>query len=64
MAERIEFHFRGGSADDHQLPVELMINLLTNIRELTYIIVAQEQSIPYNERFNLARKIKVRLPEW
>jgi len=58
MAEKIEFHFKGGSADVHQLPVELMINLLDNIRELTYLIVAQEQGITYNERFNPSRKIK------
>jgi len=58
MAEKIEFHFKGGSADAHQLPVELMINLLNNIRELTYLIVAQEQGITYNERFNPSRKIR------
>jgi len=58
MAEKIEFHFKGGSADTHQLPVDLMINLLNNIRELTYLIIAQKQGITYNERFNLSRKIK------
>jgi hypothetical protein len=58
MAEKIEFHFKGGSADDHQLPVDLMINLLNNIKELTYLIVAQKQGITYNERFNPSKKIK------
>jgi len=58
MPEKIEFHFKGGSADYHQLPVELMINLLNNIRELAYLIVAQEQGISYNERFNPSRKIR------
>jgi hypothetical protein len=58
MAEKIEFHFKGGSADAHQLPVDLMINLLNNIRELTYLIIAQKQGITYNERFNPSRKIK------
>ena len=58
MAEKIEFHFKGGSADAHQLPVELMINLLNNIRELTYLIVAQKQGITYNERFNPSKKIR------
>jgi hypothetical protein len=58
MAEKIEFHFKGGSADAHQLPVELMINLLNNIRELTYLIVAQGYGIAYNERFNPSRKIR------
>jgi len=58
MAEKIEFHFKGGCADAHQLPVELIINLLNNIRELTYLIVAQEYGITYNERFNPSRKIR------
>jgi len=58
MEEKIEFHFKGGSADSHQLPVDLMINLLNNIRELAYLIVAQEQGITYNERFNPSRKIR------
>jgi hypothetical protein len=58
MAEKMEFVFKGGSADEHQLPVELMINLLNNIRDLTYLIVAQEQGVSFNERFNPSRKIK------
>jgi len=58
MAEKIEFQFKGGSADTRQLPVELMINLLNNIRELTYLIVAQKQGITYNERFNPSKKIR------
>ena len=55
---KIDFHFRGGVADNHQLPVDFMINLLNNIRDLAYLIVAQSQGQSFNERFNPSRKIR------
>jgi hypothetical protein len=58
MAKRLEFHFKGGSADNHQLPVDLMINLLTNIKDLTYLIAAQEQGFQFNERLRPSKQIK------
>jgi hypothetical protein len=58
MAKKLEFHFKGGSAEDHQLPIEFMINLLNNIRELTYLIIAQAQGVLFNERFKPSKQIK------
>jgi len=58
MKKRFEFHFKGGSADTHQLPVELMINLLSNIKNLAYLIIAQEHGFQFNERFKLSKQIK------
>lgn len=58
MAEKLEFHFKGGIADGQQLPVDCMINLLSNIKELVYLIVSQSQGIAYNERFKPSKEIK------
>lgn len=66
---KIEFHFKGGSADTHQLPVDFMINLLNNIRDLAYLIIAQDKGIEFNERFRPSKQIledyeiKCELPE-
>jgi len=56
--KRLEFHFKGGSADTYQLPVELMINLLNNIKNLAYLIIAQEHGFLFNERFKLSKQLK------
>jgi hypothetical protein len=58
MTKMLEFHFKGGSADDSQLPAEFMINLLSNIRELTYLIVSQSRGVLFNERFKPSKEIK------
>jgi hypothetical protein len=58
MSHRIEFHFNGGSAELQQLPVEHMINLLSNIKELAYLIVAHDLGASYNERFNPSKEIR------
>jgi len=58
MKKRLEFHFKGGSTEMHQLPVELMINLLSNIKNLAYLIIAQEHGFQFNERFKLSKQIK------
>ena len=58
MSEKITFHFKGGVADDQQLPVESMIDLLSNLKELVYLIVSQAQGVAYNERFKPSKEIK------
>jgi hypothetical protein len=58
MEKRLEFHFKGGSAENRQLPIEFMINLLNNVRELTYLIVSQEKGISFNGRFKPPKQIK------
>jgi hypothetical protein len=64
MAKRLEFHFKGGSAESHQLPVELMINLLTNIKELTYLVIAQAQGVSkLSKQIKDNYVIKCELPE-
>ena len=47
---KIEFHFKGGSADKHQLPVNFMIDLLNNIKDLAYLIIAQNKGIDFDEK--------------
>ncbi|MDR2427079.1 MAG: hypothetical protein LBD46_07900 [Endomicrobium sp.] len=58
MADKIEFHFKGGNADKQQLPVEYMINLLSNVKDLAYLMIAQYQGITFNERFRPSKEIK------
>lgn len=58
MTKRLEFHFKGGIAEEHRLPIEFMINLLNNIRELTYLIIAQSQGVLFNDRFKPSKQIK------
>lgn len=58
MDKKLEFHFKGGSTANCQLPIEFMINLLNNIRELTYLIISQEKGIPFNGRLRPPKQIK------
>jgi len=58
MEKRFEFRFKGGSADNQQLPIEFMINLLSNIKDLAYLIVAQEHGFQFNERLRPSKQIK------
>jgi len=58
MAKRLEFHFKGGCTENHQLPVELMINLLSGMKDLAYLIIAQEHGIQFSERSKSSKQIK------
>ena len=58
MSERIDFHFKGEETSNQQLPIDCMINLLSNLKDLTYLIVAQSQGIDFNERFRPSKEIK------
>lgn len=58
MGDNIEFHFKGGDADTQMLPAEYMINLLSNVRELMYLLVSQKQGKTFNERFKASKEIK------
>jgi hypothetical protein len=64
MEKKLEFHFKGGSAESYQLPVELMINLLANIKELTYLVIAQMQGVSkLSKQIKDNYVIKCELPE-
>jgi len=58
MGKSLEFRFKGGSADKQQLPIEFMINLLSNVKDLTYLIAALDQGIQFNERLRTSKQIK------
>jgi len=58
MESSIEFRFKGDVADSQQLPIEYVINLLTKIRDATYLIVAQAKDITFKERFKPSKEIK------
>lgn len=61
MCREISFHFKGGSAEEHTLPVDCMINLLEGIRDLTYLTLAQQDGTVFNERFRPSKQIKDRV---
>lgn len=61
MDREISFHFKGGSAEEHTLPVDCMINLLEGIRDLTYLTLAQQDGAVFNERFRPSKQIKERV---
>jgi len=61
MCSEISFHFKGGSADEHTLPVDCMINLLEGMRDLMYLTLAQQDGTVFNERFRPSKQIKNRV---
>ena len=51
MNEKIEFHFKGGIAEQHQLPIKNMLNLLSNVEDLIYLLISNQKGLVFNERF-------------
>lgn len=58
MKKAIEFHFKGVDEDISTLPVEYMINLLSNMQELMYFMVSAKEGKVYNQRFKASKNIK------
>jgi hypothetical protein len=58
VCKEISFHFKGGFAANHTLPVDYMINLLEGVRDLTYLTIAQQEGSVFNERFRPSKQIK------
>lgn len=58
MEKSIEFHFKGIEEDISSLPVEYMINLLTNMQDLMYFMVSAKEGKVYNQRFKASKDVK------
>ena len=58
MKKTIEFHFNGVDEDISTLPVEYMINLLSNMQDLMYFIVSAKEGKNFNQRFKASKDIK------
>lgn len=58
MKKTIEFHFKGVDEDISTLPVEYMINLLSNMQDLMYFMVSAKEGKTFNRRFKASKDIK------
>ena len=58
MRETIEFHFKGTDKDISTLPVEYMINLLSNMQDLMYFIASAKENKSYDQRFKTSKSVK------